>query len=483
MVKSPKIRHSKSITEPVTIELGAEDVSRILSESGNARTADGTGKPEAAAPSPDPKEASAAEPQGLAQPQPDRPVEVSPSGGRPDEDKASSGQFGRDATAKPASPPPPPPRKDAPPQAPRGGRGNALAAGIVGAAIALAAAGGGAWYAGWLPPSGEVAAPASDEIAALKGELASLRDTVAELRANPVPPSAEGGGAAALTDVNARVEGLATSIEDLRGQIGRLSEAAANAPGADNAGLDELRAGLATLEGKVAALPADGGAEVDALKGEIARLDAGLKSASDAATAAAEAARQAGARAQEVAGSVEALAAKVAEQDKTPAIALAIAASSLKAAVDRGTPFTTELDTYASLAPDAPEIAALRGLAAGGAPTRAEIGRGMNATADAMVQAGRTVDPDAGFFDRLWQSAQSLIKVRPVGEIEGSGVPATVARIEAAVSAGDYARALSEYETLPADAKTAGAAFMDKVRTRLAADQAVDTALAAALRA
>ena len=107
----------------------------------------------------------------------------------------------------------------------------------------------------------------------------------------------------------------------------------------------------------------------------------------------------------------------------------------------------------------------------------------MNAAADAMVQAGRTVDPNAGFLDRLWQSAQSLIKVRPVGEIEGTGVPATVARIEAAVAAGDYAKALAEYETLPADAKAAGAAFMGKVRTRLAADQAVDKALAAALRA
>jgi hypothetical protein len=33
MVKSPKIRHSKSLAEPVTIELGASDVSRIEDES------------------------------------------------------------------------------------------------------------------------------------------------------------------------------------------------------------------------------------------------------------------------------------------------------------------------------------------------------------------------------------------------------------------------------------------------------------------
>lgn len=487
MVKSPKIRHSKSITEPVTIELGAGDVSRIPPESEAAKPAESAANPaaaETATPSPDAKRADADRAQDAAKPQADRPAGPSPAADRPDAGKTSAGQFGREASSKPTPPPPPPPpRKDAPPPPPRGGTGGALAAGLAGAVIALAAAGGGAWYAGWLPPSNGAAAPASDEITTLKGEIAALRDNIAALRANPVPLPAEGGDSAALTDVNARVEGLATSIEDLRGQLGKLGEAAGNAPAADAAALDELRTGLATLEGKMAALPADGGAAVDAVKGEIARLDAGLKSASDAAAAATEAARQAGARSEEIAKSVEALSAKVAEQDKTPAIALAIAASSLKAAVERGTPFATELDTYASLAPDAPEIAALRELAAGGAPTRAEIGRGMNAAADAMVQAGRTVDPNAGFLDRLWQSAQSLIKVRPVGEIEGTGVPATVARIEAAVTAGDYAKALAEYETLPADAKAAGAAFMGKVRTRLAADQAVDKALAAALRA
>ena len=480
MVKSPKIRHSKSITEPVTIELGADDVSRIPPESAAPGPAEDAAKPAAgeAAPSSRDEGAPAGKARDAAKPQPDGPGGgASPAAARY-AGSAAAGQFGRDAAAKPASASP---GKDAPP--PRG-RGNALVAGIAGAVVALAAAGSGAWYAGWLPPPGEVAAPASDEVAALKGEIAALRENIAELRANPAPPPAEGGDAAALDDANARIEGLATSIEDLRGQIGKLGETAAGAPAAaDGAALDELRAGLAALEGKVAALPADGGAAVDALKGEIGRLDAGLKSASDAAASAGEAARQAAARADDVAKSVEALSAKVAEQDKTPAVALAIAASSLKAAVERGTPFTTELDTYASLAPDAPEIAALRGLAAGGAPTRAEIGRGMNAAADAMVQAGRTVDPDAGLLDRLWQSAQSLIKVRPVGEIEGTGVPATVARIEAAVTAGDYARALSEYDALPADAKAAGAAFMDKVRTRLAADQAVDKALAAALRA
>ena len=43
--------------------------------------------------------------------------------------------------------------------------------------------------------------------------------------------------------------------------------------------------------------------------------------------------------------------------------------------------------------------------------------------------------------------------VGPVGAVEGAGVPQTVARMEAAVNQGDYAKALSEYDTLPEAAK------------------------------
>jgi hypothetical protein len=73
--------------------------------------------------------------------------------------------------------------------------------------------------------------------------------------------------------------------------------------------------------------------------------------------------------------------------------------------------------------------------------------------------------------------------VRPVGPVEGSGVPETAARLEAAVKDGDLARAIAEYETLPEGPKTAGAAFMDQVKERLQAEQLVDKATAGALKA
>ncbi|RVC85271.1 phage tail protein, partial [Mesorhizobium sp. M2A.F.Ca.ET.017.03.2.1] len=176
------------------------------------------------------------------------------------------------------------------------------------------------------------------------------------------------------------------------------------------------------------------------LNEKIAGLDALVKSTGDAAKA--EDGRLAA-----LEQSVSQLSGKVEAQASQPKIALAIAASALKAALDRGAPFATELDTFAAIAPDAPELAALRSYADKGVPTRATIASEAETAANAMVEAAKPVDQDAGFFQSLVSSAESLVKVRPVGSVEGKGAPETVARMEVAVNQGDYAKALSEYDT------------------------------------
>jgi hypothetical protein len=179
---------------------------------------------------------------------------------------------------------------------------------------------------------------------------------------------------------------------------------------------------------------------------------------------------------------VSTLTGRVDEQAEAPATAIIIAASSLKAAIDRGAPFTTELDTYAALAPDAPQLDELRTLAAAGVPTRAQLAAEADAAANAMIAASRPADPEAGIVDRLMGSMMGLVQVRPVGMVEGEGVPQIAARLDAG-AAGDYERALAEYDTLPPEAKAAGEAFAAKLRARHAADRLADEALAAALRA
>ncbi|RWE56827.1 mitofilin family membrane protein, partial [Mesorhizobium sp.] len=181
--------------------------------------------------------------------------------------------------------------------------------------------------------------------------------------------------------------------------------------------------------------------------------------------------------------SVSQLSGKVEAQASQPKIALAIAAAALKSALDRGAPFATELDTFAAIAPDAPELAVLRSYAEKGVPTRATIASEVDAAANAMVEAARPVDQDAGFFQSLVSSAQSLVKVRPVGTVEGKGAPETVARMEVAVNQGDYAKALSEYDTLPDASKAAGADFAGKLKARLEVDRQLEALIAGATKA
>ena len=106
-----------------------------------------------------------------------------------------------------------------------------------------------------------------------------------------------------------------------------------------------------------------------------------------------------------------------------------------------------------------------------------------DAAAAAIIAAARPPSEDAGYFERLLSSAESLVTVRPIGAVEGPGVPETVARMEVALKAGDLAKAVAEFDTLPEPAKAAGAVFADKIRARLAVEQLADQAIASAMQA
>jgi hypothetical protein len=151
--------------------------------------------------------------------------------------------------------------------------------------------------------------------------------------------------------------------------------------------------------------------------------------------------------------------------------------------VDRGAPFLTELETFAAIAPDAPEIPELRVHAEKGVASREEILAETDEASKAMIAAERTVDTNAGFFERLLDSAESLVTVRPIGAVEGEGVPETVARMEVALNGGDYAAAIAEYEKLPENVQAAAGVFIEKVRNRLAVERLLDQAVAGAMKA
>lgn len=491
MVKTPKTRHARTQREPVTIDLGPEEVRRIEEEAAVTDDA-ATSEAEAdeAASAPVAQDAGDAMADAPADPQTSEFVPEPATAEAPDaflaaaasEERASTGtprqdtpHFGRarpQETAEQAPAPMPP--------AARPGRASALVAGLIGGIVALAGA-GVLQYAGLLPSPG---APGGDNAAvtALRTEIENLKQQVAGL--------GDGSAAAgveelrtALGESNTTVANLSATVDKLSADLAALKytvEAASAAGGSDGEAAAQLVSRLDALEAAVAALRQDGGGAAPA---DIADLSGRIDTIEKAVNAAGAQTVDAEGRIAVLEKSLADIAAKVEAQADQPRIALAIAAAALKAAVDRGGPFASEVETFAAVAPNSPELADLRAMAKDGVPSRADLLAAAPDAAIAMIAAARTVDENAGFFERLLASAESLIKVRPVGVVEGEGVDAVVARMEAALKAGDLAKALSEYETLPEGPKAAGAAFAERIRLRQKAEDLVDRALAGALKA
>lgn len=484
MVKTPKMRHSKSRREPVTIELEPGAVSRIADEeaarpqAGAEETpaevpeepvhadqtdlepwehADATNAGSAVADAPADTGAKAAEPE-LPYPGSDAP---------PNRAKAFDYGFD-DATTRTAETKAAPGKAEARSESmavqPKRGGLNGIAAGIIGGVIALVGA-GGLQFAGLLGAPGSGSGVSLDgvngEIASLKTEIAGLKETSGN------------------TDASAKVDGLSAALDQVKTDIAALKSTVESGGAGDTAGLAALGDKVKQIETAVAALGKAGNAapvDLGPLNEKLAGLEALVKSAGEAATT------QDG-RLTALEQSVSQLSGKVEAQAGQPKIALAIAASALKSALERGAPFAAELDTFAAISPNAPEIATLRPYAEKGVPTRTEIASQMDAAANAMVAAATPVDENAGLLQNLLSSAESLVKVRPIGAVEGAGAPETVARIEVAVNQGDYAKALSEYDTLPQAAKAAGADFAGKLKARIEVETQVDALISSAMKA
>lgn len=470
MVKTPNVRHSKSRKDPLTIDLEA---SRVPSESaatpeaatGEAAAAESTGTKASDGIASESLTASnetllsgeAEEP--LSAPSPEKPA-LRDDKTTESKTGASSG-FGREAprTATPGSPPPE-----------RRGGVSMIAAGLIGGVIALVGA-GALQYAGVLPsPTGGGDAAA---VASLRADMERLQSELAA-----VQTGGNAGAAAAVGSLQSRIDQFAADLDSLRQAV--------EAGGAgENAGLAALDTKIADLETRIAQLGQNSAGEpvdLGPVNERIAALEAQLQAGSQAAGDAAARVAQIEQTLSGLDATVAELARKLEAQGDQPKIALSIAASALKAAIDRGQPFAAELETLAAISPDLPQLDALRAHAEAGVATRDDLVAQMDEAANAMIAADRPVDENAGYLDQLWNSAASLVTVRPVGTVEGEGVPETAARMEAALKQGDLAKALAEYETLPENAKAAGADFAARVKARLDVETLADQAIAEAMK-
>ncbi|WP_417409550.1 mitofilin family membrane protein [Hoeflea sp.] len=490
MSKGPTPRHSKS-PKPVTIDLDATDVTpknedlkpkssatgpsvartpdpvkpeqpakpgEAADKAKQASTAAATPKSEASAkPASDPKPGSTAAdskaplgktPDGKTADPKDSKTESAPP------KAAASGGTAGAATTKP----------QASSVKKSGGGLGMVMSGVIGAVIALG--GGYALQAGGVLPApaanGDPAAPVVSRVDALASEVETLSQQLAGFSAQT--------GSDGSAELAARLDSLESGLADVAARSGEA--------GSDTVMLAPIEERIAGLESQIAALAEASPAADPALAAEIAELRAaqsGMQASLSELQSGSEALSDKVSR-------LESEQAALAEQVDAPSqqidVARAIAAAGLKSAIDRGGSFMSELEAFASVAPDDPAVAELRDLAARGVPSRSDLVAGYSDAASTAIAAADPGNPDAGLVDRLMSSAMSVVKVRRVGDVPGDSAEAIAARAEAHLLNGDLDAAVSEWNTLPEASLAATAEYGDALAARARAEKLIAAAVA-----
>ncbi|MFB7145640.1 mitofilin family membrane protein [Agrobacterium deltaense] len=470
MVSGKPPRHSKSKAEPVTIDLDAKDVKAISADVDAAKTDEKPGDktPEATAEpgvsETKPEAAATGNPAPIWDQPKKTPIEPEPNVGKaesvataPKAESAADKQPA-DRQKDPVSPAPVSPKADTKPSTGTTDTSAAAAAAAAAKPAFGSTASSSATAAKPTTATSSSSGPAKPSTpqqeerkqAATSGLIAA--GIVGGLVALAAAGSMQYAGI--LPSFNAGRAG-SEEIAVLKTDLGSLRQQLANAPVGDTSALEQR---IATLEGAKGEAP-----QVDGLSEKIAALESTLQSERSAqASATAELTRR-----------LADAEAKINEPRDDIEVARAIASAALKAAIDRGGPFLTELDTLSKVTPDDPAIASLQSFAATGVPSRSELMQKFPDVANAMLSAINQPDPNQGIMERLTESAFSLVKVRPVGNIEGETSEAKIARMENKLRNGDLQGAALEWNGLPDAAKTASADYKKSLDARIEVENLV----------
>ena len=306
----------------------------------------------------------------------------------------------------------------------------------------------------------------------LQARLAGVEQRVAER-----PP---------LAPLEQRIAGIEAALKNAQGALDGARQAAERATATAQQALDR------PAPTSTPAAEANAKAIQD-LTPRVAAAEGAAKAASDAAKAAADGARSASDAAKAASDSVKALEGRLAEQGRAlqqategasraaAAMRRAVAAERVADALRTGAPYPQALDVLRGSGADGARVNAVAPFAAAGAPTAAALAREFRPAAERIALASRTPPaarttggeaPQGDWTGGLWRLADRLVTVRPAGEAAPDVVKDALDRVQGALNAGDLPGALQAYEALPEPARKASAEFGERLRTRVAADEA-----------
>jgi hypothetical protein len=350
-------------------------------------------------------------------------------------------------------------------------------AGLIGALAVLAAI---AW--GYLPMD------APDR----SSELAPLEERLAKLEATPETPD----NRPAIEGLESRLDALETKTPEtddvialnermtkLESSLRAMAEAAENDGSvADAAAVNQqINEAEKRLDEKIATAVAEARTDtsaLDAIKAEIAAIDAKLKALADAELGAGDGAQlgpEVAALDQRL-GKIESVLPQIVEEldedaTETKTATLAIAFANLRAAVEDGRPYEEELATLAALSPGSGDLGPLLDYEDTGIPTLPALKTAFGKARDTALTE-EAPGEDTSLIDRLMASAESLVQVRRVDkDAEGTSAGAVLARAAGKLDNGDLEGAVKEVETLDGAPRDAYADWLDAAKARLAAGQ------------
>jgi hypothetical protein len=306
------------------------------------------------------------------------------------------------------------------------------------------------------------------QLAAITGKLADLEATlpnkIAELRA------------AVTSDIDARLAQSAEASEAARSATQRIDKELATSR-ADIARLgqraeafkasdDRFDQSLRTLQEETGSIRSS----VDGLKNELSADMKSVVRTPDLSAAVGAVTTRMGALEQNLQGVVKSEDDRKANAER---IVLALELGNLKRALDRGGGYAQELAEVRRVAGGKIDLSVLERYKDQGVPTLPELVNSFRPVAYAVVDAAN-VPAEASTFDRLLQSAKSVVRVRRTDhKPDDTSVEATVSRMERALADGQLTDVISEARKIPAPVIDAAEPWLAKLEARAAVDRAL----------
>ena len=159
-------------------------------------------------------------------------------------------------------------------------------------------------------------------------------------------------------------------------------------------------------------------------------------------------------------------------QTNSKAAALAVSFYNLRRAASEGRPYAAELRSVAQMSPVPLDLGALDARREQGIPSIEQLGAEFNAAANAALDA-ENQPADQTTVSELWSKAKSFIRVRRKGDVPGDTSRAILARVEHRLNAGDLTASIQEGVQLKGPAAVAFSPWLEKLKAKRAADEAL----------